>query len=464
MELNNKKITRAWAMYDWANSVFSLTITTAIFPPYFEAMSKKTAIAQQGVTAEPYYLNFLGTKIVTTALYSYALSFSFLLVALITPVLSGIADVKQNKKFFMKLFCYTGSVSCMLMFFFTDEFVYGGLFLFMLALFGFAGSIVYYNAFLPEIATENNFDKLSARGFSLGYIGSVILLLINLATIMLPDWFFPVTQMAATLTENGQSNAEAMLNAKSYFENLAIRLSFVSVGVWWMGFAQITFKHLPENTKTVNYNGNIFNKGFNELKKVWNEINLPDNSLIKKYLAGFFFTSMGLQTVMYVASLFGSQELKLPAADLIILIIIIQLVAVLGAWLFSKVSSMHGNILTIIILIFVWMVICFIAYMVQNKLQFYGLGLLVGLVMGGSQSLLRSTYAKIIPDKSKSHASYFSFYDAAEKFAIVFGTFTFGFLINYTGNMRTSVIAIAVFFMIGMFFIARIKNFKEKHP
>lgn len=464
-ELNNKKVTNAWSMYDWANSVFSLTIATAVFPPYYESVSKAASIKQQGTDAAPYLLNFLGFKVVNTALYSYVLSISFLLVAVISPLLSGIADARGNKKFFMKLFCSTGALACMGMFFFTSDTVYLGLILFTISLVGFAGSIVFYNAFLPEIATEDMFDRLSARGFSLGYIGSVILLLINLTTIMKPEWFFPVEAKIKNLAAGGLSLADATQEATGYYQQLATRLSFVSVGIWWAGFAQITFKHVPEPTIAAKNNGDkVFSKGFDELKKVLNEIRLPSNKIIRTYLIAFFFTSMGVQTVMYVASLFGSYELKLPTADLIVLVIIIQLIAVVGAWLFSRISEKKGNIFSLIIMIVIWLLICLIAYLVQNKTQFYVLGALVGIVMGGIQSLLRSTYAKLIPDTSTNHASYFSFYDVCEKLAIVFGTLVFGLLLDLTGSMRSSVIALGLFFILGLLFISRIKNFKEVHP
>ena len=309
-------------MYDWANSVFSLTIATAIFPPYYEAMSKAAAI-QNGASADgPFYVDFLGYKFANTALYSYSLSLGFLLVTIFSPILSGIADVRGNKKAYLKFFCYLGSISCMLMYFFDAQNVYLGLTLFITSLVGFGGSIVFYNAFLPEIVTEDMFDRVSARGFSMGYIGSVILLIINLVNIMFPELLFPVASKTQELIRTGLTEPEALKKAKGYYEGIASRLSFISVGLWWMGFAQIPFKRLPEKLRDVEYSGNILNKGFNELKNVWKEINgNNEHNHIKRYLWGFFFTSMGLQTVMYVATLFGSQELKLKTADLIVTVL-----------------------------------------------------------------------------------------------------------------------------------------------
>jgi MFS transporter, UMF1 family len=460
-ELNNKKIINSWAMYDWANSVFSLTIATAIFPPYYESISKAAAIATGSNINGPYYLNFLGIKFLNTAVYSYALSLGFLLVTIFSPILSGIADARRNKKTFLKFFCYMGSLSCVMMYFFNSSTVFLGVALFVISLFGFGGSIVFYNAFLPEIATEDQFDRVSARGFSMGYIGSVILLIINLITIMFPEFFFPMQKKVGELIASGISPDEALLQAKNYYGMIASRISFVSVGIWWAGFAQITFRNLHEDAPENNYEGNIFRKGFNELKSVFNEIRSnQEHGKIKRYLWGFFFTSMGLQTVLYVASLFGSQELHLPTQDLIITILIIQLIAILGAWMFSRISSKIGNIYSLVIMIIVWIIICFVAYKITTAIQFYSLGALVGIVMGGIQSMFRSTYAKLIPQETRDHASYFSFYDVCEKLAIVLGTFSFGFLLDITGNMRASVLALAVFFIIGLFFISRIKNFR----
>lgn len=463
--LNDPKTVRAWTMYDWANSVFSLTVATAIFPPYFEAMSKQASIALGNPAVEPYYLDFFGLRVVNTALYSYAVSIGFLLVALISPVLSGIADARRNKKSFLKLFCYLGSLSCLLMYFFTPATVNLSIILFILSVVGFGGSIVFYNAFLPEIASEDQFDRISARGFSMGYIGSVILLIVNLVTIMFPGLFFPVDEKVNELIASGMGQETALKEAKGYYEAIATRLSFVSVAIWWAGFAQITFRRLPEEGAGAAYEGNVFHKGFNELKKVWEEIKAYNKvNHIKRYLWGFFFVSMGLQTVMYVASLFGSQELHLPTQDLIITVLIIQLIAILGAWMFSRISAKLGNIYTLIIMVVVWIAICLVAYVIDTATEFYALGALVGVVMGGIQSMFRSTYAKLIPDNTPNHASYFSFYDVCEKLAIVIGTFSFGLLLDLTGNMRTSVLALAVYFVLGLLFIARIKNFKTMHP
>jgi UMF1 family MFS transporter len=465
-QLNDPKVTRAWSMYDWANSVFSLTITTAIFPPFFESVSKNASIAAGNAVDGVYYIDVFGFKVVNSALYSYAISFGFLLVAIINPFLSGIADAQQSKKKFMKFFCYIGSLSCMLMYFFTPDNLWFGLLCFIIGLFGFGGSIVFYNAFLPEIASEDQYDALSARGFSLGYIGSVLLLLIDLGVILNADKIFPVAEKATELMSLNPllSLESAMADAKSYYSGVASKLAFVSVGLWWAGFAQITFRYLPEKTiKQVGEKGALY-KGIEELKKVFNEIKLPENRIIKLYLIGFFFSAMGVQTVMYVASLFGKQELNMELGKLIATVLIIQIIAILGAWGFSKISSKIGNIHTLLIMIVVWIGITTAAYFVSTDVQFYLLAAVVGTVMGGIQSMSRSTFAKLIPDGTKETASYFSFYDVCEKMATVLGTFAFGLINDFTGNMRSSVLALLVFFIIAGFLLMQIPNFKEKHP
>ncbi len=461
--LNDPKVTKAWTMYDWANSVFSLTIATAIFPPYFETVSKAASIAQGNFIDGNYYLNIGPLKIVNSALYTYALSIGFLIITVLSPILSGIADAKQNKLSFMKFFCYLGSLSCLLMYFFTPDHFYLGLVLFIVSLVGFGGSIVFYNAFLPEIASEDQFDQLSARGFSMGYIGSVLLLILNLVLIMNPGWVFPLASKAEALMNAGFSAEEAYQKAKDEYALLAIKLSFVSVGIWWAGFAQITFKNLKEYPKKDNSNRqNNLNKGFHELKKVFKEIKLSKSGRIGYFLIGYFFASMGIQTVMYVASLFGSLELKMGTSELILTILIIQLIAIVGAKAFALLSAKIGNIYSLMTMLFIWVGITIGAYCVQTSIQFYALAGVVGIVMGGIQSMFRSTFAKIIPEHTTEHASYFSFYDVCEKLATVLGTFVFAFINNLTGNMRSSVLVLMVFFIVGLFFVSRIRNFIGK--
>jgi MFS transporter, UMF1 family len=427
MQKNNPKVIKGWVMYDWANSVYSLTIATAVFPIYF-------------LKVVPENVSFLGLSVTNSALYSYSVSFAFLLVALLSPLLSGIADYKGNKKEFMKFFVYLGSLSCLALYFFTGgSSVYTGVIPFVLATFAFAGSIVFYNAYLHEIVTPDRMDKVSARGFSMGYIGSVILLIINLVVIMMPGLF--------GIPENSP---------------LGTQLAFVSVGLWWAGFSQISFRLLPPSENKHPYSKQLLTHGYKELSKVWQQ--LKHTPALKKFLLSFFVFSMGLQTVMYVASQYGEKVIQLETVNLIITILIIQLVAIGGAVLFSRLSAKLGNIASLSIALVIWVGICIGAYYLPAKdyTGFYLLGAAVGLVMGGSQALSRSTYSKLLPVDTEDHTSFFSFYDVTEKLSIVLGTFVWGLIDNLL-DMRTGILALIIFFIFGLIFLQVVKD-KKLNP
>lgn len=425
--MNKKKIQNAWAMYDWANSVYSLVITSTIFPIYFNSVTKSEDRGD--------LVNFFGIEVVNTVLYSYSISFSFLVIALISPLLSGIADSGGKKLTFMKFFAYLGSLACVGLFFFDGDNLEFGIICAILASIGYAGSIVFYNAFLPEIATESEFDFLSAKGFSLGYIGSVILLVVNLAMIELPEVF--------GLSDGGQ----------------AARWSFLITGIWWAGFSQITFRYLPNNPYKKKVNKEILLVGYKEIKKVF--LKVKASPVMNRFLAAFLFYSMGVQTVMYLAATFGDKELGLPGDKLIITILIIQIVAIGGSYLFAYVSKLYGNKASLVIMVFIWVFICAGAYFVESANQFFALAFVVGMVMGGIQSLSRSTYSKLIPVETTDHASYFSFFDVTEKVAIVLGTFCYGFIEQLTGNMRNSSLALGLFFFVGLGFLILLKIPKQ---
>lgn len=411
LKKDDPKTINGWAMYDWANSVYSLVITSSIFPIFFENVTSPK-------------IEMFGVTFLNTALYSYTLSFAFLVVAIITPLLSGIADYAGKKKAFMKFFCYMGGTACMGLYFFTADYLFIGLIMVAVAGIGFSGSQVFYNAYLPEIASHDTQDRVSAKGYALGYIGSVILLVVNLAMIMQPDMF--------GLEDDGTP----------------ARISFVMVGLWWMGFAQIAFNRLPDNVYGRKVKGEYLYKGYRELRKVWHE--LKSTTRLKRYLMAFFVFNMGVQTVMYMAVSFAKNEIdNMPDSGLIISILIIQIIAVAGAYLFSWLSTRFSNLRALIISVIIWTVVCYIAYSIHTEYEFYALAALVGLVMGGIQALSRSTYSKFLP-KTIDHASYFSFYDVCDKLGIVFGTFAFGLIYELTGDLRNSALALGTFFVIGL--------------
>ena len=428
MEVNNKKIINAWAFYDWANSVFPLVITAAIFPPFYESMTEKAFNGDM--------LSFWGFEIKNTVLYSYAFSFSFLIIAIISPFLSGIADYTGRKKDFMRFFVIIGSFSCMLLFFFNGYNLSLGILAMVLGNIGFNGSLVFYNAYLPEIASVDQRDKVSAKGFSLGYIGGFVLLVFNLFVIM---------------------NAERI-----GFKNdiLPVQLAFLSVGIWWLAFSQYTFHHLPRSAKTERITPNVVFNGFNELKKVFRYV--MKNRYMQPFLFAFFFYSMGVQTVLYMASLYGAKVIRVSTENLIISILLIQLVATVGAQLFAYLSSLIGNIRTLMISLIIWISICIIAYYITTTSGFYLVAAIVGLVMGGIQSLSRSTYAKMIPAESNETASFFSFYEFFEKIAIVIGIAAYGFVEYISGSMRNSALMLSIFFISGLLILLFVRVEEKK--
>ena len=434
LKKGSKKLLNAWAFYDWANSVYSLVIASAVFPIYYQALFSSAGINS---------ITIFGGEIRSTPLITYTTAAAFVIISLLVPILSGIADFVGNKKVFMKFFCYLGALSCMGLYFFSLENILVSLLLYFLALVGFWSSWVFYNSYLPDVAFPEQQDRLSAKGFSLGYIGSVILLLFNLAMIMMPNTF-----------GFGDDGAAKML---------AMKYSFISVGIWWIVFSQYTFYYLPKGNKSNNkISWRILLDGFKELRGVYQS--LSENLVLKRYLTAFFVYSMAVQTVMLVAAYFGEQEINWGDDDqktigLISSILIIQLVAIVGAQLTSKASEKYGNVPTLIVINGIWAVICVVAFFITSPFQFYATAGFVGMVMGGIQALSRSTYSKFLPE-TKDTASYFSFYDVSEKIGIVIGMLIYGIIDQLTGSMRNSILFLVVFFIIGALLLFRIPRNK----
>lgn len=427
MEKGNPKTINAWTFYDWANSAYPLVITTAIFPMYYEAVTTTTLAS--GEVSD--VVTFLGHQFKNTELYSYASSLSFLIVAFISPILSGIADYIDNKMMFLKFFCYMGAISCGALFFFDEKALEFSMIPVMTASVGFWGSIVFYNSYLPIIAEPKDHDRISAKGYSLGYLGSSILLIGNLVGIM-------VFGMPA-------------------------KYAFLSVALWWIGFSQITYARLPRNIgNPPEKEDHIIWRGWRELKKVGAEI--KGLKRIKSYLIAFFVYSMGVQTVMLMATLFAAKEINwgedsAAKTGLIVSVLIIQFIAIGGSYFFSWFSKKAGNITSLSVALVIWVGVCVGAYFIHEPIEFYIIAAIVGFVMGGIQSLSRSTYSKLLPE-TKDHASYFSFYDVLEKLGIVIGTFSFGFIEGVTGGMRNSIFALGAFFIVGLLLLWRVPKQK----
>lgn len=417
-------------MYDWANSVYNLVITTTFFPVYFTEMTNAAPFNGK--------VEFAGRTFVNTALYNYALAFTYLLVALLLPVLSSIADYKGNKKSFMRFFCTIGAAACASLYFFTPEYYTIGIVCMMIAAFGFYSSLVFYNSYLPELVAEKDRDRISAKGFTFGYIGSVLMQAIGFLLVLFWEKI-------------------PFLNGAGH----AVRFTFLLVGIWWFGFAQIPFARLPKgNALKVKANYNFLTGGFHELKKVLNTIRkLP---VLYTFLFAFFFYNMGVQTVMLAAANFGAKELQLPSTNLIITVVLIQLVAIPGAFLIAKMSSLFGNLKVLISVVLLWIGICIAAYNMNTEYHFYALAVAVGLVMGGIQALSRSTYSKLMP-VTEDTTSFFSFYDVTEKIAIVIGLTTFALIEEITNDMRQSVLSLVVFFTMGLLFLILALSKQKKH-
>ena len=433
----SKKLLNAWVVYDWANSVYPLVISTAIFPIFYGMITDD-------------YITFLGYSFKNTALISYITAFAFVILVFLSPLLSGIADYTGGKKFFMKFFCYSGSFACILLYWFDIDNLNSSLVYYFIALIGFWASLVFYNSYLPEIAYPEQQDKVSAKGYAMGYIGSVILLLVNLIMINYPEHF-------GIIDSNGV-----------VAEIKAMKMSFIMVGVWWFLFSQYTFYNLPGRKYykqlRLKKNSSIENKnlifsGFHELKVVWDE--LKNNQTLKVFLTAFFIYSIALQTVILVATYFGEAEISWNEGEktfgLILSILLIQLIAVVGAILSAKISERIGNLRTLISLNIIWALICVFGYYVETSTEFYIAAGLVGLVMGGIQALSRSTFSKFIPS-TINNTSYFSFYDVSQKLSIVIGMTLFATIDQITGSMRNSILVFLVFFVAGAIILVRLNK------
>ena len=449
------KLLNAWAFYDWANSVYTLTIASSIFPIFYSAL-----FITEIKTVEAFGMEFKSTALIT-----FLTAFTFLVVAFTSPILSGIADYVGNKKAFMKFFCYLGSAGCIGLYWFSLDHIHLSLLFYFMGLIGYWGSLVFYNSYLPDIAFEDQQDKISAKGFSLGYIGSVLLLVLNLAMVMFPKLFGFDVSIPETLRGTGTEAEimDAMKSAKDAASFEAMKISFITVGIWWALFSQYSFYYLPKGVSTGHKvtKSVIFN-GLRELRQVWSQ--LKQNLRLKRYLYAFFVFSMAVQTIMLVAVYFGEEEIDWGSDSdktigLIGSILIIQLIAVLGAFLTSRASAKFGNIKTLVFINLIWMALCFYAYFMQTPVQFYIAAACVGFVMGGIQSLARSTYSKFLPE-TEDTTSYFSFYDVAEKIGIVIGMVIFASIDQITGTMRNAILFLFVFFLIGILLLLRVPQEK----
>lgn len=440
--LDQPRVMTGWAMYDWANSSYALVINTALYPLYFQAV-----MAGHNRT-----LSIFGYNISANALYSYSLTLSFLILVFLSPILSSIAGSRGNKLTFLKAFCTLGALSCMGLFFFKSPDDIGlGLALNISASIGFYGSLVFYNAFLPEIASPERQDALSARGFALGYVGSLSILVCSLVLI----------QVVANDDNRG----------------LYTRICFLLTGLWWWGFAQFSFSRLPKNRPLT-----AIEHRQHEQQSLWHIIrtaafelrhtlyNLSRSKRIKWFLSAFFLYSVGMQTIFLIATFIGT-ELHLSPTQMILTIMLLQIEAIIGAlgfaWLVKRIGNSNGLLLAVTIWIIICLMIARLAYLSQHndtdlERSFFATAALVGLVMGGLQSVSRSTYSKLLPT-SQDASTFFSFYDILEKCAIVVGTATHAYWLNRTGNTQASAWVLAGFFVLASLSLWRLKHHERTH-
>lgn len=423
IEKNNKKTIRSWAMFDWANSVYFLVISTAVFPPYFTSVTDDN-------------LSIFGMTFTNSALYSFIVSAAYLILAFLMPLLSGIADYGNKKMFFLKIFTIAGGLACISMFFFfnTDTVLIGCIG-FLVATLGAAGGLVFYNAYLPQITDQDNYDFVSAKGYTYGYVGSIICLIMILFLVLKPE-VFGITSTT-----------------------LPVRIGFVIVGLWWIGFAQFSFKHLPGDSAKKLSKG-LLKKGLGELSKAFQYV--KGNKNIRRFLISYFFYIAGVNTVIYLATVFGEVELNLTTTQLIITVLIIQIVAIGGAYFFAWLSKVKGNKLSLMTMLVIWICLCIAAYFTTGKMYFYVLSGFVGMVIGGIQSLSRSSYSKMLNEDMDEVTSFYSFYDFLTKIAVVAGTFTFGLVDFLTGNLRYSVLSIGLFFVVAIIIMVGV-SFDDKN-
>lgn len=426
---SSKKIQRAWVVFDWANSAYSLVVVSAIFPQVFNVFAGDSPV-------------FLGVNFHNPeTLYTLSICFSFVLVTLMSPILSGIADFSGKKKEFMRIFTVIGSLACMGLFFFSPERLWVGVLGAILGSVGYSGSMVFYNAFLPEIATVQEQDRLSARGYSYGYLGSSLLLI---------GLLFMVSKFEALGFES---------------ELAVFMIGFVLVGVWWLGWSQWTFSFLPtETTNTSSSTKKAIKGGVTALKNVWKS--LKHQKELKQFLYAFFAVDLALQTLIIVAPLFAQNSVGMKGSELILVVLIMQFLGIIGAVLFSRISQLKGNIWSLMISTGIYLLICVLASVYSDKLVFYGLAGLMGLALGGVQSQARSCYSKLLPGLGHT-ASYFSFFDVLEKVAIVTGTLLYAAIAYFfAGNEilsapKIGMLVLAFFFLLALFLWLPLRKIKK---
>jgi UMF1 family MFS transporter len=431
IEKTDKKEIFGWMMYDWANSAFSTTVAGALLAPYVTSLAQ-SAVGENGIVLN---LGPIGS-ITAESFFPLCISVSVFLQVFLLPVLGAIADYSPLKKVLMAVFCYIGVVSTSLMFFITDGWYLWGGVLFIVANLSFGASIVLYNAFLPEICPPEQSDKVSSRGYALGYIGGGVLLALNFVLLL-----------SATSIGIGAG--------------LAVRISLLSAGVWWGLFALVTFARLRTRptVRTLAPGETYFSVGFTELGSTFRELRRLPYTL--KYLVGYLFFNDGIQTVLVVASMFLSQELftqqqRLAGDDktfLLEIFLFVQFIAFFGAMLFERIARLLGTKRALLISLILWGGVVIYAYgFMYSKTGAWLMAAVIAIVLGGSQALSRSLFSRMIPDGFE--ASFFGLYEVSERGTSWMGPAIFSVVVASTGSYRQAILSLIALFIIGTLILA----------
>jgi MFS transporter, UMF1 family len=406
-----------WAMYDFANSAFATTILAVIFNQYFASV---VAGGEKGVF-------LFGLHLHGASFFTFTVSISMALSAAFSPFLGAIADASRSKKKFMMVFCYSAVLSTGLLYLVHEGDYWIGAIFFIVANIGFSEANVFYNAFLPEISNEQNIGRISGLGWALGYIGGGALLAINLFMLKYP---------------------ESIGFSKDYF---TVQDCFLSVAVWWLIFSIPTFLFLRERKEGLScFKGGCFNEGYRRLRQTLSRIKTFRE--LTKFLIAFLIYNDGIETVIVMASIFGASVLGMETGEIILFFLMIQGVAFIGSLIFGFLADAIGNKRTVMISLGIWSLIVLWAYALgivwDPKTEYWILGVFAALVMGGSQAASRSLQGIFTPDANS--AEFFAFFGVSGKFASIFGPLIYGILIAITGSVRSGILSILIFFVVGM--------------
>ncbi|MDK1030218.1 MAG: MFS transporter [Anaerolineae bacterium] len=424
---NDKREIFGWAMYDWANSAFSTTVATVFLGPYVASLARSAAEAAGTTT-----VSFLGIPIAPDSFLPYCISISVGLQVLFLPILGAIADFSNLRKQLMRLFATIGAVATILLFFVTGPLWWLGGVLFIIANLALGAAIVFYNAYLPDIASEEERNNVSSYGFAMGYLGGGILLALNLA-------FFLFSEDIGVP------------------EDLAVRINLASAGIWWLGFSFITWARLrtPRASRSIPANENYAKLGFRQLRITLREIkNFPETI---KFLLAYFLYNDGIQTVIAVTAIFAAAPLiqgglELELQTLTAVILMIQFVAFGGALLWGRLANWIGAKQSIIVSLVIWSGVVIYAYGglygETRVTQFFILGIFIALVLGGSQAISRSLFSQMIP--AGKEAEYYSFYEITERGTSWIGPLLFGLANQIFGSLRFGILSVIIFFIAGL--------------